>query len=117
MRTRRKFYLVYFVCFIIVILFNNFFLEETYPYKQTQKEHLTFEIEGCNCSRTLTKFSLNTSINYSNTTCGREAYYRGPNQHIASYTFYGKKSSATHVIRGFFEGRIKHIRMISVIEC
>jgi len=97
-RNKRK----YFIVTLFIILFIKYysqFLTLTHSLNSIE-----IELEGCNCSRTLKTFDLNPNVPYNHTTCGRDAYYRGPHQNVASFTFYGDVNSKTHLFRQFFHG-------------
>ena len=69
-------------------------------------EH-SFKLERCNnCTRTRQPISLST-VHFSNTSCGRDAYMRGHHQKVVSFSFYGNKSSPSHLLQGFFLGNLE----------
>ena len=74
----------------------------------------TFLLEHCSCSRTLLdlKEDINNSIQFSDTTCGRDAFQRGSNQKVAGFTFYGNTSSSHHTRQKYFEGIKENLRLV-----
>lgn len=80
----------------------------------SDKNSRTFKLENCNCSRTL--FSVETtenrSVAFSDTTCGRDAFYRGPHQKVAGFSFYGNTSSSTHKAKKYFAGIEENLHLL-----
>ena len=70
------------------------------------KQPLHIELEKCSCMRNLTTYHLNTTGGtfFNETTCGRDAFFRGPHQKVVAFSFYGDSKSSEHINRGFFEG-------------
>jgi len=66
--------------------------------------NLVIKLEHCQCSRTIQRNSRNLETNFSQTTCGRDAYQRGSNQKVVSFSFYGNPESKQHRKRKYFEG-------------
>ena len=72
-----------------------------------------FKLERCNnCTRTIQPISP-SSIDISNTSCGRDAYMRGPHQKVVSFSFYGNISSPSHLLQGFFQGKTELLKLSS----
>ena len=70
----------------------------------------TLKLQRCDCTRSRQIISL-SSVNFSNTSCGRDAYMRGPHQKVVSFSFYGNKSSPSHLLQGFFEGMNEELKL------
>ena len=73
----------------------------TYDRSQLQ---LRIQLERCSCPRLLGSWSTSYNTNYSDTTCGRDAFLRGHGQKVVAFSFYGNSSSPNHLLRGFFQG-------------
>ena len=72
------------------------------------KKPLSIELDRCSCNRNLTTYNLNITRTFFNyTTCGRDAFFRGPHQKVIAFSFYGNSSYPEHLVRGFFEGNTK----------
>ena len=58
--------------------------------------------------RNLTTYNLNTTGGtfFNETTCGRDAFFRGPHHKVVAFSFYGDSKSSEHLNRGFFEGNL-----------
>ena len=69
-------------------------------------------MSNCKCNRTLINVEKNNSVQFSNTTCGWEAYKRGSNQKVAGFSFYGNPSSGKHKLRKYFEGIEENLRLV-----
>ena len=104
MRTKRKHWMFPFVVLLYGVALIFLYLYSV-RIKYNNKTSLVFELEKCNCMRNLTTFSLNTTINFTSTTCGRDAYFRGSHQKVVAFSFYGNASSPSHLVRGFFQGK------------
>jgi hypothetical protein len=63
-----------------------------------------FKLEYCNCRRTIQRSNRNLKTEFSQTTCGRDAYKRGSNQKVVSFSFYGNTASKEHQKRKYFQG-------------
>ena len=74
----------------------------------------TFLLEHCSCRRTLldVKENRNNSVQFSDTTCGRDAFRRGANQKVAGFSFYGNTSSSVHKAKKYFEGIEENLRLV-----
>ena len=69
-------------------------------------------MSNCNCSRTLFDIEETNSVQFSDTTCGREAFQRGSNQKVAVYSFYGNTSSDEHKLKKYFDGIEENLRLV-----
>ena len=54
-------------------------------------------------------------LQYSSTTCGRDAYERGPNQKVAGFSFYGNTSSEVHKGKQFFVGIKENLELLPIL--
>jgi len=75
------------------------------------KKKKTFKLEYCDCYRTIYDFS-SENLKFSNTTCSRDAFQRGPHQKVVSFVFYGKSNSEQHKNRKYFEGIKSNLDLI-----
>ena len=70
-------------------------------------------MKHCDCQRHLSEVKKNPSnliLNY--TTCGSDAFYRGPHQKIISFSFYGDVNSGYSKMKGFFKGIVGNLKLI-----
>ena len=67
-----------------------------------------FRLEHCLCQRLLgSKTGLGkVGIEFAQTTCGRDAYARGPGQKVVAFTIYGDVHSKQAKRRQYFQGEI-----------
>ena len=72
----------------------------------------TFPLSSCNCSRTLFNVEKDNSVQFSDTTCGWDAFQRGANQKVAAFSFYGDRSSSAHKSQKYFEGIEENLRLV-----
>ena len=74
----------------------------------------TFKLERCNCSRSLSQPSGGgyDEVKFSDTSCGRDAFYRGSHQRVAGFSFYGDSSSEGHRAKQFFAGIEENLRLL-----
>ena len=74
----------------------------------------TFLLEHCSCRRTLLNIEENTnnSAQFSETTCGRDAFQRGSNQKVVGFSFYGNTSSRSHKLKKYFEGIEENLSLV-----
>ena len=86
------FYYVVTILFIFAIYKTKF-----------HKEAKIFKLESCGCDRWLVNVH-HENISFRETSCGQDAYQRGPHQKVVAFSFYGDKSSAEHKLRGYFDG-------------
>ena len=109
----RPFYYINFVSrFLTVqisIYWANFTKSDSKVKDKSHKLEQTLKLQRCDCTRSRQIISL-SSVNFSNTSCGRDAYMRGPHQKVVSFSFYGNKSSPSHLLQGFFEGMIEELK-------
>ena len=75
-----------------------------------------FKLEHCECQRTLPIKDIKKvnpyPLDYTATTCGRDAYQRGLHQKVAGFSFYGNKSSSTHLTKHYFEGITDNLKQL-----
>ena len=64
---------------------------------------LTFPLETCKCHRTI-NVTANIRTNFSSTTCSEDAYKRGSDQHVVSFSFYGDPATPHHKSKQYFAG-------------
>ena len=80
--------------------------------KSSMMKSKTILLEHCNCRRTLFNAEEITSVQFSDTTCGQDAFQRGSNQKIAGFSFYGNSSSNVHKARKYFGGIEENLRLV-----
>jgi len=96
--------LLIFLTSLLVLNINHQLLEVRKLENDDQSDGVTFSLEHCNCSRTLTKVDNSSLVPYNSTTCGRDAHQRGPHQKVAGFSFYGSTSSKMHQMKKYFVG-------------
>ena len=64
--------------------------DEERPLEEGQVE---FTLERCGCRRRLTSITAPNDIFFNQTTCGKDAFQRGPGQKIVGFSFYGDINS------------------------
>ena len=71
-------------------------------------------MSNCKCSRTLSNVeeNQNNPVQFSDTTCGREAFQRGSNQKVVGFSFYGNESSGVHKLKKYFDGIEENLRLV-----
>ena len=69
-------------------------------------------MSNCNCSRTLFHVEETNSVQFSDTTCGQDAFQRGSNQKVAAFSFYGNSSSDVHKARRYFDGIEENLHLL-----
>ena len=69
-------------------------------------------MSNCNCSRTLFDIEETNSVQFSDTTCGQDAFQRGSNQKVAAFSFYGNSSSDVHKARRYFGGIEENLHLL-----
>ena len=52
------------------------------------------------------------NVDYNSTTCGRDAYSRGLNQKVVSFTFFHDTRVANEKRKKFFEGIIENLTLV-----
>ena len=108
MRTGRKYRKVPFIVLLYGLAFV--FLYKYSIHVQYIRKPLSIELDKCSCMRNLTTYNLNITRHFFNyTTCGRDAFFRGPHQKVIAFSFYGNSSSPEHLVRGFFAGNINDV--------
>ena len=116
------------VCFYIVsigyllqndVWINFIPIEVVYPelwnYPTRQGVETELELEHCDCVRRLTRVneSVDHNVHYNSTTCGQDAYSRGPNQKVVSFTFFhGARAAYEKNKKKFFEGIIENLALV-----
>ena len=80
--------------------------------KSSIMKSTTILLEHCNCRRTLFNAEEITSVQFSDTTCGRDAFQRGSNQKIVGFSFYGNTSSVEDEPKKYFDGIEENLRLV-----
>ena len=97
--------LLLFLTSLLVLNINNQLVDvRKLEQGDKQRDGLTFSLEHCNCSRTLTKVDNSGLVPYNATTCGRDAHQRGAHQKVAGFSFYGSSTSKVHQMKKYFVG-------------
>ena len=93
---------------------NSIFVRNNHDIgtKFSEPNYKTFELEHCNCSRTLYNVQEDNSVSFSDTTCGRDAFNRGSHQKVAGFSFYGNTSSSSHKSKKYFAGIEENLRLL-----
>jgi len=90
---------------------NN--LIETSDEEEDTPAVLSFPLQHCNCSRTLTlNSSLIPAVPYNTTTCSQDAYNRGNNQKVVGFSFYGSPGSSKHKANKYFSGIEENLALL-----
>ena len=117
-RIRPKIFLSFLLLSCFTFLYNKRNTEHTISKFEDETEanvnSKTFQLEHCNCSRTLVdvKENTNDSVQFLKTTCSRDAFQRGPNQKVVGFSFYGDSSSEAHKAREYFGGIQENLRLV-----
>ena len=93
-----------------LLFYTIFKFSDNIDVKSSVKK--TIQLEHCNCGRTLFSTEDNNSVQFSDTTCGRDAHQRGSNQKVAGFSFYGNSSSNVHKARKYFAGIEENLRLL-----
>ena len=81
--------------------------------KTTEPNNTTdFKLEHCPCRRTIPRNTKTKITEFSKTTCGFDAYQRGSQQKVVSYSFYGNPTSKEHKKRKYFAGIEENLKAI-----
>ena len=88
----------------LLVSLHHYASQLVLSYDRSQLQ-LSIQLERCSCPRHLSSWDTSYSTNYSDTTCGRDAFLRGHGQKVVAFSFYGNSSSPNHLLRGFFQGR------------
>ena len=88
----------------LLVCLHHYASQLVLSYDRSQLQ-LSIQLERCSCTRHLSSWDTSYSTNYSDTTCGRDAFLRGHGQKVVAFSFYGNSSSPNHLLRGFFQGR------------
>ena len=92
------------LCMCIIFTLNTYI--DTVPNSSvifSDSSSQTFPLETCKCHRTI-KLSSNNGTNFSSTSCSRDAYRRGSDQHIVAFSFYGDPATPHHKSKQYFAG-------------
>ena len=84
-------------------------MESTVPPEISKK----FPLSHCPCTRTLPVVASAERVEYSDTTCGRDAYERGTHQKVVGFSFYGNTSSGVHKAKQYFIGIKENLSLVS----
>ena len=100
--------------FHILLFYSIFKFYDKIDVKSSVKKSKTIPLEHCDCQRTLVNIEENeiNSVQFSDTTCGRDAFQRGANQKIVGFSFYGNSSSNVHKARKYFGGIEENLRLV-----
>jgi len=66
--------------------------------------HIVIKLEYCNCQRRIQRKENIIETDFSQTTCGQDAYQRGSNQKILAFSFYGNPKTKEQRRRKYFQG-------------
>ena len=86
----------------------------------TQPTNKTTELEHCRCKLTMSISHGQAhvgGIDFTKTTCGKDAYRRGKGQKIVAFAFYGDMKSGEETQRGYFKGKASQIKHKVPIFC
>ena len=74
----------------------------------------TVPLNECNCDREVlaTDESLDSQTKFAYSTCSEHAFFRGYNQKVISFAFYGDPNSEKHRVRQYFDGIYRNYRAI-----
>ena len=102
------------VAFLNISRIRNSIFERKRSAVKAEQKSETFQLAKCNCSRTLFNIeqNRNNSVQFSDTTCGRDAFRRGSNQKVAGFSFYGNTSSTAHKSKKYFEGIKENLSLV-----
>jgi len=77
-----------------------------------KEDEIEFTLENCGCRRRL-QFNANPEdLSFNQTTCGKDAFMRGPHQKIVGFSFYGDINSDYSKKKGYFEGIIGNLELM-----
>ena len=81
-----------------------------------ERQFHRFKLEHCDCERVITiqdtKKVISYSLDYTTTTCGRDAYRRGLHQKVAGFSFFGNRNSSIHQTKRYFEGIADNLKQL-----
>ena len=102
------------VAFLNITWIRNPIFETKKSTVEGEQKFDTFQLANCNCNRTLFNIeqNRNNSVQFSDTTCGWEAFQRGSNQKVAGFSFYGDRSSGSHQTKKYFEGIEENLHLV-----
>ena len=98
----------------LLVSLHHYASQPVLSYDRSQLQ-LSIQLERCSCPRHLSSWDTSYSTNYSDTTCGRDAFLRGHGQKVVAFSFYGNSSSPNHLLRGFFQGRYLNVFFLKSI--
>ena len=92
------------ICMFIILMINTYIdTMPNYSVIFSDSSSQTFPLETCKCHRTI-NLSNNNGTNFSSTSCSREAYMRGSDQHVVAFSFYGDPATPHHKSKQYFAG-------------
>jgi len=82
-------------------------------HEPLEEGDIEFELENCGCLRRLKNVNPNPSgLLLNETTCGINAFHRGPGQKIVGFSFYGDINSDYSKKKGYFEGIVGNLELL-----
>ena len=54
------------------------------------------------------------NVSFEDTTCGKDAFFRGRGQKVVGFSFYGDINSNKSIEKGYFEGIVENLKLIRV---
>ena len=75
----------------------------------------SFRLQFCNCYRKFVKSKppeKTSSIKFNETTCGKDAFQRGPGQKVIAYSYYEATRRLGNMNRKYFEGLEANIKLL-----
>ena len=58
---------------------------------------------------------IDISLQFSDTTCGRDAFHRGNHQKVIAFSFYGNTKTEAHKAKQYFTGIQENLKLLSEI--
>lgn len=99
------------ITFFLGIILMLVFIKLNFP-----QDYVTVSLTKCSCEREIIKLEEDNSVKLSETTCGRDAFSRGSNQKVASFSFYGNTSTEEHKLKNYFAGIEENLRLLRYEE-
>ena len=62
--------------------------------------------------RSLPASAKTGNVSFEATTCGKDAFLRGPGQKVVGFSFYGDINSNKSIEKGYFEGIVENLQLI-----
>ena len=83
--------------------------------KTNQNRNRVIQLEYCKCLRTIQRKEEIIKTDFSQTTCGQDAYQRGSHQKVVAFSFYGNPKAREQRKRKYFQGIEKNLGEISAM--